>query len=188
MVQTTPIPDKPKESKRGLFFDRDGILNRVVMRGNVVGSPRSLAEFSVFPETPELLRRASSKGQVIIVTNQPDLSKGALELPVLEQMHTHLQASAAGCIDLILWEGSSRPDHPRRKPHPLMLLEAATKLSLDLARSWIIGDSIKDLKAGESAGVQTVLLQAEYNREIHGRGHINIQHHQELIQWLEDLP
>lgn len=173
-------------TSRGIFFDRDGVLNQIVMRGNIVGSPRHLEEFQPFPLAEEILRTASSKGVVAIITNQPDVSSGQLHTEELEKMHAQLH-SLGPYISLILWEGSNLPDHPRRKPSPSMLNEAAQKLSLDLSSSWMIGDSSKDLKAGKSAGCKTALLQTDYNQDIHGSGDININSHQELLFWLENL-
>jgi histidinol-phosphate phosphatase family protein len=174
--------------RRGIFFDRDGVLNRVIMRGNIVGSPRSMAEFQVFPEAGRALSIAAERGVVVIVTNQPDLGHGLLAQKDLELMHVQLMQVASGKIRKILWEGSNAPEHPRRKPSPAMILEAAKELDLELSTSWIIGDSIKDLLAGKQAGIGTVLMQTAYNHDIHGQGDLNLESPTDLLQWLQSLP
>ena len=59
-------------------------------------------------------------------------------------------------------EGSS-PELTRRcdcrKPAPGMLLDAAHELELDLAASWMIGDTDTDVVAGAAAGCRTMLIE-----------------------------
>ena len=53
-----------------------------------------------------------------------------------------------------------------RKPRPGLLLQAARELSLDLQRSWMIGDAWSDLQAGQRAGVRhTILLKTGRGEE-----------------------
>lgn len=186
-MEATSCQTSVNPSRRGIFFDRDGVLNEVVMRGQIVGSPRSLSEFKPLPLVERVLHAASTKGSVVIITNQPDISSGRLHELELEKMHAQLH-KLSSCIDLILWEGSNLAEHNRRKPSPLMLFEAAQNLCLNLSISWMIGDSDKDMKAGWLAGCRTVLLQTDYNQAIHGSGDININSHKELLAWLEKLP
>jgi D-glycero-D-manno-heptose 1,7-bisphosphate phosphatase len=59
-----------------------------------------------------------------------------------------------------------------RKPKPGMLLDAAADLDIDLARSWMIGDSDSDAEAGRSAGCRTILVEnprSAHRRTIDGR-------------------
>ena len=65
------------------------------------------------------------------------------------------------------------PDHPdnptpRRKPAPGMILEAAAEHSLDLARSWMIGDKAIDIECGRNAGVRTILVETGYGKNTAG--------------------
>jgi len=146
-----------------LFLDRDGILNEVVMRGNVVGSPRSLAEFRIVAGARELVLGAQALGYFcIVVTNQPDISRGLMARTELETMHAALLRVVP--VDAIeVAEGGTEAD-PRKKPNPGMLLDAAAAYGLDLARSWIVGDSCRDMEAGLRAGVRTIFLEAAHNR------------------------
>jgi len=173
---------------RGLFFDRDGVLNHVVMRGQTVGSPRSAEEFQLLPEVGQVLATAANRGVVIVVTNQPDIGHGLLSQSDLELMHARLLNAAPNSISKIQFEGSNDPENPRRKPSPTMILEAANEMNLELSTSWIIGDSIKDLLAGKRAGIGTILIQTLYNREIHGQGDLNLNSLTELLCWLRNLP
>lgn len=61
-------------------------------------------------------------------------------------------------------EASSNADR-RKKPNPGMLLDAAAQLGVDLKNSWIVGDTWKDVQAGRSAGVRSILLATDYNAD-----------------------
>ncbi|MFZ4599627.1 MAG: D-glycero-alpha-D-manno-heptose-1,7-bisphosphate 7-phosphatase [Terrimicrobiaceae bacterium] len=172
--------------KRAIFFDRDGILNRVVMRGSVVGSPRTMDEFQLLPEAGLLVHAAHESGFLaIVVTNQPDLARGLLSRETVDLMHAALRAAAP--VDGIeVAEGGDDSD-PRRKPNPGMLLDAAAKYGISLPDSWIVGDSPKDVEAGERAGVRTVLLETSYNSLIHGKADRNFSSPNQLVTFIKSL-
>ena len=157
---------KLPEGKQAVFFDRDGILNEVVMRGDVVGSPRNQAEFRLKAGAKELLQTAREAGFLcIVVTNQPDIERGLLALSDLNAMHRVLEADLSpNAIEVC--PASSLADR-RKKPNPGMILDAADRWGICLNRSWIVGDSGKDVEAGRMAGIGTVLLATDYNKEMH---------------------
>ena len=148
---------------RAVFLDRDGVINRVVLRGGRPYPPASLEEFEYLPgveQAVESLRRAGFK--LVVVTNQPDVSKGTQPRHVVEAMHQrirdqlkvdelkvcyHVDEDGCGC----------------RKPKPGMLLEAATEHSLDLERSFMVGDRWRDVEAGKAVGCRTIFLEANYD-------------------------
>lgn len=157
---------------RALFLDRDGIINRVIMRGEKVSSPWSATEFEVIDEARELIKHARrNKFLTIVVTNQPDVSKGFIPDSELATMHKTLRDELE--VDFIDVCTSADNSDPRRKPNPGMLLEASQNFKIDLTNSFFIGDSDKDVLAGKKAGVPTILLQTDYNTHIHGTGDFN---------------
>jgi D-glycero-D-manno-heptose 1,7-bisphosphate phosphatase len=110
--------------------------------------------------------------QLVVVTNQPGIAKGTLTLPELEAVNQRL-------AELLAAEGARWdalyfcPHHPSgtpgvpsefvrtcdcRKPKPGLLLRAATELGLDLKTSWMVGDGLNDIEAGQAAGCRTILL------------------------------
>jgi D-glycero-D-manno-heptose 1,7-bisphosphate phosphatase len=118
------------------------------------------------------LRAAKQKGYLIIViTNQPDVSRGLLDPEDLRAMHTLLMKELP--IDHIELCTSSDDTDFRRKPNPGMILDAANKLNVDLAASFLVGDGEKDIMAGKRAGIKTILLKTPYNSQIHGIGDFN---------------
>jgi D-glycero-D-manno-heptose 1,7-bisphosphate phosphatase len=167
-----------KHTLPAIFLDRDGVLNRVVMRGGTVASPRSLEEFELLPDAAEFCASLKARGYLLVVaTNQPDLGRGLLGREVLEAMHERLRAALP--LDAIEVCGSGDDNDPRRKPNPGMLLDAAARLGIDLAGSWFVGDGIKDMRAGRAAGVRTLLLKTPYNTDaVEFAGHVAGDHAQ----------
>jgi D-glycero-D-manno-heptose 1,7-bisphosphate phosphatase len=151
--------------RKALFLDRDGILNKVIIREGVVSSPRSLDEFNINEEARSLIESANRAGYiVVVVTNQPDVEKNLLATPTLEQMHDVLRTELG--IEFFQVCTSTNDADPRRKPNPGMFLDAARELQIDLRGSLFVGDGKKDLAAGQRAGVTTILLKTGYNIDV----------------------
>jgi len=163
-----------------IFLDRDGILAPVIIRDGVVGSARSQAEFVITPEAVVMCEKLRDAGfLLVVVTNQPDIDRGMLRMEDLEEMHVELGRVLRP--DAIQVCGSSDDADPRRKPNPGMLFDAAARLDIDLASSWIIGDSIKDIGAGRAAGVRTILLKTAYNQSAHGIADVDVSDLEEAV-------
>ncbi len=88
----------------------------------------------------------------------------------LHHIHTELQKTMlreAGCqFDDIFFATDVDDTSGRRKPSPTMLLEAAEKWNINLAESWMIGDSMSDIEAGTRAGTKTAYLITQHSEEI----------------------
>ncbi len=173
---------KPKQARyKALFLDRDGIINRVVMRDGKVASPRTVDELEIFEDAIELVKNVRKLGFLtVLVTNQPDVGRGLMSQADLDEIHRRI--GEVIFLDLIEVCTSTNDTCRRRKPNPGMLFDSAKILGIDLKKSWILGDSLKDLEAGKGAGVQTALLETEYNQKIHGRGDINLRTHNQFLQ------
>lgn len=168
---------------KALFLDRDGILNKIVMRDGVAGSPRFSSEFEIIDDAKEVVKAAKNLNYLtVVVTNQPDIDRKKMGFMELEKMHQIIQHSFQ--IDCILVCMSGNNSDFRRKPNPGMLLEAAEKFNIDLKESFLLGDSDKDIIAGRDAGVKTILLQTGYNTHIHGTADYNIHVLSEVINIL----
>jgi D-glycero-D-manno-heptose 1,7-bisphosphate phosphatase len=148
--------------RRAVFLDRDGVLNRAFVRNGKPCSPTSPAQFEILPGVAEAvgaLRRAGLLA--IVVTNQPDLSTGRQTPADVEAMHEALRATVpldglemCACVDA--------DNCARRKPKPGMLIEAAREFSIDLSRSFLVGDRWRDVGAGRAAGCRTLFIDHGY--------------------------
>lgn len=149
---------------RAVFLDRDGVLS--VEGGDYVTRPELLRMLPRVGEAIERLNRANFR--VMIVTNQSAVGRGLMTLDDLAEVHTRLQSEVAlegGRIDAVYF-CPHRPDEgcSCRKPAPGMLLRAAAEHEIDLHRSYMIGDSPKDIAAGASVGCRTVLVLSGHTR------------------------
>jgi D-glycero-D-manno-heptose 1,7-bisphosphate phosphatase len=156
-----------------VFLDRDGTLNRQVVRGGKPYPPQSVADFELFADVPEACAQLHAAGFVLVVaTNQPDVGRGTQAQSVVETMHTKLQklVPSIAHIEVCYAPGKAHaphlPEDPRRKPSPGMLLDAAAALGLDLSHSWMVGDRWRDVDCGKRAGVRTVFIDFGYSEEL----------------------
>ncbi len=144
--------------RRAVFLDRDGVLNQLVMRNGQAMSPRGLAEFALLPGVRPAVAALQQAGLLaIVVTNQPEVTRGALERAELERMHARLLRRVP--IDAIYTcPHDDRDACACRKPKPGLLEQASRAWNLTLAESFLIGDSWKDVAAGKAAGCTTILV------------------------------
>ncbi len=148
--------------KRAVFLDRDGVLNRSMVRNGRPYAPTTLAEFELLPGVIEALANLRAAGfLLIVVTNQPDVATGEISAGDLAVIHRKLRdwlplddikvcchADADGCAC--------------RKPKPGMLLDAAREWSIDLHGSFMVGDRWRDVSAGKAACCTTIFVDYGY--------------------------
>ncbi len=146
--------------RAALYLDRDGV---VVEEKLYLHTPD---EVCLIRGASETIRRANLGGfPVVIVTNQSGIGRGYYcwqDFAVTQERILGDLAAEGAFIDAVLacpfHETGETPfdksDHPARKPNPGMLTSAAELLSIDLPRSWIIGDHATDVGAGLNAGLE----------------------------------
>ena len=154
------------DGRRAVFLDRDGVLNRVVMRNGIPCSPRSLDDFEWEDGAADVVDTLKREGFfTVVVTNQPDIARGKLLQVVLDTMTKRLYEEL--CVDGIQVCPHDDGDLCHcRKPKPGMILDAVERWEIGCAQSFIIGDSWKDMEAGRIAGCKTILLDRTYNQGV----------------------
>jgi D-glycero-D-manno-heptose 1,7-bisphosphate phosphatase len=150
-------------TRRAVFLDRDGVLNRVIIRAGKPYPPATLAEVEILPETRTALEILHLAGYLLIVaTNQPDVARGSQTRQNVEAIHAYLQANLP--IDKFMVCYHDDQDHCScRKPAPGLLLEAAKQGYIDLSRSFMIGDRWRDVEAGQRAGCKAIFIDYDYD-------------------------
>lgn len=135
-----------------VFLDRDGVLNRSLVRDGKPYAPRNLSDFHILPEAAAALARLKAAGYLlVVVTNQPDIGNALVDPATVAAMHDLLRKALP--IDDIRCCPHTREDGCAcRKPRPGMLLDAAAEWNIDLAASAMIGDRAGDMAAGRAAG------------------------------------
>jgi D-glycero-D-manno-heptose 1,7-bisphosphate phosphatase len=153
--------------KKAAFLDRDGVINRKAPEGQYV---TRWEEMEFLPGAREAIRFLNDAGfLVVVVSNQRCVAKSLITPEELESMHARMcsEFQAAGAtIDAIYYcPHDKQPPCSCRKPQPGMLLEAARAHDIQLAASWMIGDSEHDVQAGRSAGCNTAQVMADGNSD-----------------------
>jgi len=146
-----------------LFLDRDGVINKR-LEGDYV---KTLNEFEFIEGVPEAISILSGIfGKIIVVTNQQGIGKGLYTENDLNIIHHYLTDEIEkheGRIDKVYFSPHLASDnHQNRKPGIGMALEAKKDFpEIDLARSFIVGDSMSDMQFGKTAGMKTVFISEE---------------------------
>ncbi len=154
--------------KRAVFLDRDGTINR---ESDYVDRPD---RFELLPKAGPAIARLNRAGlSVVVVSNQSGVGRGLISLESLDDVDIKMK-------ELLARDGASLdgiyycPHHPEakvlkyrkicgcRKPKPGLLQQASSDLNLDPARSFMVGDRVRDLKAGWASGTRSILVLSGY--------------------------
>lgn len=152
-------------ARRAVFLDRDGTLC------DDVGPVSHFGQLSLYPWIPSALSALSQlEYDIAIVTNQSAVARGLVSYAQVEEVHADLtRALARRGISLL--DIRFCPHHPEgvvpryrgscgcRKPEPGMILEILERYDLDPKQSWMVGDNITDIAAGQRAGCHTALVR-----------------------------
>jgi heptosyltransferase-2 len=140
-----------------VFLDRDGTLNEDP------GYLRSAAELKLLPGVASALAKLKAAGaRLVVVTNQSGIGRGLFTLKDLEAVHARLQGlleQEDAALDAVYF----CPHHPDdgcrcRKPSRGMVDRAVSELQIDLSRSYLIGDHVRDMQLAKAVGAKAVLL------------------------------
>ncbi len=149
--------------RSAVFLDRDGVINRALVRDGKPYAPAVMGELEILPGVAEALRDLKSHGyKLIVVTNQPDVGRGKQSRQTLDAIHEDLRARFP-LDDILVCCHTDEDKCDCRKPLPGMLLEAARKHDIDMASSFMVGDRWRDIDAGYNAGCRTILIDYGYS-------------------------
>ena len=153
------------KNRKFVFLDRDGTLNVRPPKACYVETPEA---FVWLEGAREAVKKLNDHGYlVILVSNQPGLARGKLTEETLKAIHDKMEKDledVGAHIDAIYYcphnwdEGCFC-----RKPKPGMLYMAQRDYSLNLPCGFLIGDDERDIEAGESAGVKSLLVTNDYS-------------------------
>lgn len=164
MTRLATMPD-PEAGRPAAFFDRDGVLN---VDHGYVHDPRCL---DLIDGAAEAVRLCNAAGYlVLVVTNQSGVARGLFDEAAVNRFHQTLVdrlAQAGATIDDIRYcphhtevgSDTYRMACACRKPRPGMLLDLARTWSVDMARSFMVGDKPSDMAAAAAAGISGLLYQ-----------------------------
>jgi D-glycero-D-manno-heptose 1,7-bisphosphate phosphatase len=172
--------------QKAIFLDRDGTINKYV------GFLRNIDDFELIEGVSEAIKKINQSGYLaIVVTNQPVIARGEVTWEELHEIHRKMETllgKDGAYIDGIYicphhpdkgFEGE-RPEYKFdcdcRKPKPGLLMQAAADFNIDLAQSYMIGDSEMDVEAGRNAHVrQSVKIETNKNGALKKVIMLNVQ-------------
>lgn len=145
--------------RRAVFLDRDGVINRLISRDGGRFSPRTVMDFELLPGAPAATIRLAEFGFLtIVVTNQPDISRGLMSAAELDKMHVVMRQSC-NIDDIYVCPHQDSDKCPCRKPAIGLIRDACAHHNISPKLSWIVGDRNSDIQAGISSGLRTVFVR-----------------------------
>jgi len=157
---------------KAIFLDRDGTINKEV------DFLTKINRISIIKGTKQALKTFSALGFLnIVITNQSGIERGYLTEKQLGKIHIEfeklLSSNSGSLINDFIYcphykkDGSKKYSRESffRKPNPGMILKAAVKHNIDLSKSFLIGDSYRDMMSADIAGVKKILVLTGYGQE-----------------------
>lgn len=158
------------KGRKAVFLDRDGTVNRNTHY------LIDFADFELLPGVEAALRILQDLGYLLLgASNQSGVARGLFTYPAVEELNRKIIADLAS-RGIRIEEIAFCPHHPEgtvtpyakacecRKPSPGMLRDLARKYDVDMARSYMVGDSESDALAGLNAGARGVWIRPEAAR------------------------
>jgi D-glycero-D-manno-heptose 1,7-bisphosphate phosphatase len=176
--------------QRAVFLDRDGVINRPLIRDGKPYPPATLAEFEMLPGVSEACRLLKNLGFLLVVaTNQPDVGRGTLAREAVETIHAWLVQQLPIARIMTCFHGGAAYGDPCdcRKPLPGMLFQAAETLKINLAASFMIGDRWRDIDCGFSAGCKTIFIDWSYQEALKQPPDYQVENLLEAAKLIEKL-
>jgi D-glycero-D-manno-heptose 1,7-bisphosphate phosphatase len=153
---------------RAVFLDRDGVINRSVVRDGKPYPPACAADVELLPGVEDAFAQLADHGYILIgITNQPDVARGSQSKEEVEKINA-LIISKLPLAEILVCYHDDKDNCDCRKPKPGLIFRAAEQYQVDLSRSWMVGDRWKDIAAGVAAGLQTIFMDYQYNEVYKG--------------------
>lgn len=161
---------KHEVTRRAVFLDRDGVINRVAIRNGLPYPPSDIHQFELYEDVPDgCARLKAANFLLVVITNQPDVGRGTQSLEAVEAMTLKMQ-SALPFIDRveICYHAGERYGQPCdcRKPRAGLILGASAKLNIDLPASYVVGDRWRDIGCARAAGCRAIFIQRGYKEKL----------------------
>jgi D-glycero-D-manno-heptose 1,7-bisphosphate phosphatase len=153
-----------KIKEAAIFFDRDGVLIEAPLINKKPTSVQSLKHVKLCKNILEICQYYKKNYYLIMVTNQPDYSRGVNSKKNIININNFLKKKLN--LDMIYVCYSDNEKCIDRKPNPGMLLKAKKKYKINLKESFMIGDRWRDIGAGNRAGCRTIFIDRNYSEKL----------------------
>jgi D-glycero-D-manno-heptose 1,7-bisphosphate phosphatase len=168
--------------QRTVFLDRDGVINRAVVRDGKAYAPALVDDLEILPGVADALDRLRAAGyRLVVVTNQPDIARGTVTRAAVDAINARL-AARLGLDDIRVCPHDDGDGCDCRKPKPGMLLWPP---HADLPASLMVGDRWRDIEAGRAAGVgATILVDYHYDEGLRHEPDVRVASLAEATDWI----
>lgn len=172
------------KNKRAVFFDRDGVLNSVILKNGKPYPPATVDELVIAEGAAIALNKLTELGYFLIgVTNQPDVARGTTTKASVDEInHAILKHLPLHEIRVCFHDDTDQCSC--RKPKPGLLIQAAQDYSIDLTKSFMIGDRWKDIDAGIAANCKTIWIKTDYNEKQPANMDFTANTIMEAVDWI----
>ena len=143
--------------KRSIFLDRDGVLIHVKKIRNKPYSVDEISKIKIIKNTKETLNILKKNFLLIMVTNQPNVSRGLVSRSKVIKINNYLKKELK-LDDIYCCFHDDNDNCYCRKPKPGMIFQAQKYYNIDLSKSYFVGNSINDYKAAKAAGVKPIII------------------------------
>ncbi|PKQ61083.1 HAD-IIIA family hydrolase [Labilibaculum manganireducens] len=155
--------------QKALFLDRDGVINSDEGHYYIYKTEDFKINEGIIPS----LQKISEAGYILfIVTNQGGIAKGIYSESDVEILHNHL-LSVLAKKNIHIKQIYYCPHHESiakcdcRKPSPFFIKKAIADFNIDASKSYMIGDSTRDIQAAEAAGIKGIKIKSNENISIY---------------------
>jgi len=151
--------------KRAVFLDRDGVINESLIRQGKPIAPNSVRDLILLSGVTEAIRLLfNASFEVVVVTNQPDVSSGRLNWVTVDEIHQEIKRKT-GLQHFYVCPHTDGDNCLCRKPKPGLILNSARELGIEVSLSYLVGDRWRDIEAGQSVGCKCFFIDNEYEEE-----------------------
>jgi D-glycero-D-manno-heptose 1,7-bisphosphate phosphatase len=148
--------------RKAVFLDRDGVINHSIVSEGSPRPPKEIEDVFILDGVIQAVNMLKLHDFLpIVVTNQPDVSRGIITRQKVEQIHEYI-GSVAGIDHFYACYHDDSDLCGCRKPAPGLILRATEELGLDISESFMVGDRWRDIGAGQAAGCRTFFIDYSY--------------------------
>ena len=161
---------------KAVFFDRDGVLNKLILNPstNEFESPHRVEDLELTENIIYFLKKIKLMGFLIfLISNQPSFAKGKTSLENIKAIHNKLDKTLRK--EKVIFSDYFYCYHQEsdgcvcRKPSPYFLKQAIEEYGIDVDKSWMVGDQDTDIQCGQSAGLKTILIETKESEKKRGK-------------------
>jgi D-glycero-D-manno-heptose 1,7-bisphosphate phosphatase len=150
------------KKNKAIFLDRDGVINKVILKLGRPYAPLYLNKLKVLPFVKRSMHMLKDQGYLLIViTNQPDVARGRANFNEIELINKYLTKKLP-IFKIFTCFHDKYHKCFCRKPSPGSILSAVSKYNINIKESYMVGDRWSDIEAGKKAGCKTIFIDCHY--------------------------